>query len=87
MKIPGSRWYGVLLVEKVCNLTERITTQLDECQRLRSVPEWLTRGRTMSVVKDKEKRGDVSNFRPITCLPVMWKLFTGVYTGVLADNL
>ena len=77
----------MLLVEKVYNLTERIATQLDECQCLRSVPEWLTRGRTVLVVKDKEKRGDVSNFRPITCLPVMWKLFTGVYTGVLADNL
>ena len=39
------------------------------------------------VVNDKEKRGDVSNFRPITRLPVMWKLFTGVYAGALTDNL
>ena len=77
----------MLLVEKVYNLTERIATQLDECQCLRSVPEWLTKGRTVLVVNDKEKRGDVLNFTPITCLPVMWKLFTGVYAGALTDNL
>ena len=77
----------MLLVEKVYNLTERIATQLDECQCLRSVPEWLTKGRTVLVVNDKEKRGDVLNFRPITFLPVMWKLFTGVYAGALTDNL
>ena len=73
----------MLLVENVYNLTERIATQLNECPCLRSVPEWLTKGRTVLVVKDKEKGGDLSNFRPITCRPLMWKLFT----GVLADNL
>ena len=29
------------------------------------VPSWLTKGRT------------ASNYRPITCLPLMWKLMTG----------
>ena len=52
----------MLLVEKVYNLTERIATRLDESQFLRSVPEWLTKGRTVLVVNDKEKRGDVLNF-------------------------
>ena len=32
-------------------------------------------GRTVLVVNDKGKVGDVANFRPITCLPLMWKLF------------
>ena len=29
-------------------------------------------------MKDKEKGRDVNNFRPITCLPMIWKLLTGV---------
>ena len=47
---------------------------------MRSVPEWLTKGRTVLVVKDKGKGGEVPNFAPITCLhvPLMWKLFTAV---------
>ena len=46
---------------------------------LRSVPEWLTKGRTVLVVKDKGMGGEVPNFAPITCLhvPLMWKLLTG----------
>ena len=68
----------VFWLKKFGALHERIATQLYECLFLRSVPEWLTKGRTVLVVKVKGKGGDVSNFRPITCLPLMWKLFTGM---------
>ena len=69
-------------LKKFTPLHERIATQLNECLFLRSVPEWLTKGRTVLVVKNKGKGGDVANVRPITCLPLMWKLVT----GVLADT-
>ena len=68
----------VFWLKKFGALHERIATQLYECLFLRSVPEWLTKGRTVLVVKVKGKGGDVSNFRPITYLPLMWKLFTGM---------
>ena len=32
----------------------------------------------MSILKEKEKGNVVPNFRPVTCLPLMWKVFTGV---------
>ena len=38
------------------------------------VPIWLTRGRTSLLQKDKSKGNVASNYRPITCLPLMWKL-------------
>ena len=41
------------------------------------VPSWLTKGRTASLQKDKSKGDIASNCRPITCLPLMWKLLTG----------
>lgn len=68
-------------------LHERIATQLNECLCLRSVPEWLTKGKIMLVVKDKEKGGDVSNFKPITCLPLIWKLFIGVLADTIYEHL
>ena len=42
------------------------------------MPSWLTRGMTSLLQKDKVKDNAVSSYRPITCLPLMWKLLEGV---------
>ena len=42
------------------------------------VPSWLTIGRTSLLQKDKSKGYVASNYRPVTCLPLMWKFLTGV---------
>ena len=39
---------------------------------------WKTKRRTILMQKDKEKGNAASNYRPITCLPLVWKLLTGV---------
>ena len=43
----------------------------------------MTYGRTVSCQKDAAKGNAVDNFRPITCLPLMWKLLT----GIIADDM
>ena len=47
------------------------------------MPSWLTRGRSSLLHKDKSKGNVASNYRPITCLALMWKLLT----GVIADQI
>ena len=47
------------------------------------VPSWLTRGRTSLLLKDKSKDNVASNYRLITCLPLISKLLT----GVIADQI
>ena len=47
------------------------------------MPSWLTRGRTSLLQKGKTKGSVASNYRLITCLPLMWKLLT----GVIADQI
>ena len=47
------------------------------------MPSRLTRGRTSLLQKDKSKGIVASNYRPITCLPLTWKLLT----GVIADQI
>ena len=52
----------------------------------------MVNGRTTLIVKDKTKGNLVSNFRPITCLPMMWKLFTGtiaeeIYSHLESNNI
>ena len=43
--------------------------------------------KTVLIMKDREKGNDVTNFRPITCLPLMWKIFTGILSDELYDHL
>ena len=38
-------------------------------------------------MKDKDQGAIVTNFRPITCLPVMWKLLTGILTDKMYEHL
>ena len=47
------------------------------------MPSWLTRERTSLLQNDTSKGNIASNYRPITCLPLMWKLLT----GAIADQI
>ena len=42
------------------------------------VPDWMTLGKTILCLKDSAKGNAADNFRPISCLPLIWKLTTGV---------
>ena len=37
--------------------------------------------------KDNSKGNVASNYRPITCLPFMWKLLTGVFADQIYAHL
>ena len=64
-----------------------ISMQLDECMTTGKVPSWMTKGRTCLMLKDKSKGNIVSNYRPITCLPLMWKLLTGIIAEEIYQHL
>ena len=51
------------------------------------MPSWLTKGRAVLLQKDKSKGNIVSNYRPITCLPLMWKLLSGVIADQIYGHL
>ena len=51
------------------------------------VPSWLTRARTSLLQKDKSKGNLANNYRPITCLPLLWKLLTGVIADPVYAHL
>ena len=61
----------------------RVRLQLKKCLDSGFVPSWLTRGRTPLLQNDKSKGNVASNYRPLTCLPLMWKLLT----VVIADQI
>ena len=61
--------------------------QLNECISTDETPTWMTRGRACLILKDVTKGSDITNFRPITCLPLMWKVLTGIVSESLYRHL
>ena len=54
---------------------------------LGNVPEWIVKGRTVLIQKDAMKGTQAVNYRPITCLPIMWKLLAGIMGEKLYQHL
>ena len=65
------------------SLHQRVRLQLKECLDSGFLPTWLTRGTTSLLQKDKSKGNVANNYRPITCLPLMWRLLT----NAIADQI
>ena len=82
-KSPGPDLVQGFWVKNFSSLHERVRLQLKKCLDSGFVPSWLIRGRISLLQKDKSKRNVASNSRPITCLPLMSKLLT----GVIADQI
>ena len=82
-KSTGPDLFQGFWLKSFSSLYERVRLQLNECLDSGFVPSWLTRGRTSLLQNDKSKGNVASNCRPITCLPLMWKLLT----GVIADQI
>ena len=51
------------------------------------MPSWLTKGRTALLQKDKSKGNIASDYRPITGLPLMWKLLWAVIADQIYGHL
>ena len=62
----------------------RIVVQLNHIlARERPLPDWMTFRKTLLCQKDTAKGSAFDNYRPISCLPLMWKPMT----GMLAENM
>ena len=64
-----------------------MATKLQLCLTNGKVPLWMVKGRTVLIQKDPQKGNVASNYRPIACLPIMWKLLTGIFADRIYDHL
>ena len=66
-------------IKNLTNLHQRIAGQINSIlKEEESQPEWMTNGRTVLCQKNPMKGNAAENYHPITCLPLMWKLLTGI---------
>ena len=78
-KAPGMDGVQGFWPKTLTSLHEKIAEQLSLILNGDAgLPHWLTLGRTILYLKDTNKGNAVDDFRPISCLPMMWKLLTGV---------
>lgn len=86
-KAPGPDGVRGFWFKRFVSLHGGIAMCLQECLEKGEVPPWMVLGRTVLIQKDKSKRTVVSNYRPIACLPLMWKLLTGILAEKLYGHL
>ena len=87
-KSPGPDFVQGFWMKNFTSLHGRMTEQLSKCfQEEGDVPNWMTEGRTVLIMKDKSKGNSANNYRPITCLPLMWKLLTGLIAEEMYEFL
>ena len=84
---PGEDGLQGFWFKSFSSLHQRICDNFNECLRAKCLPKWLTLGRTVLIQKDKTKGNAASNYRPITCLPLAWKLFTGIIAEKTYEHL
>ena len=68
---------------KATSLHPKLKQHLQECVNDGSVHTWMTEGCTVLIMKDKSKGTVVGNYRPIDCLPLMWKLLTSIFSEAI----
>ena len=65
----------------------RVAHQLNDIVQSKKVSSWLNKGRTVLIPKDSAEGNTPSNFRPITCLPLMWKLLTSMISNKIYEHM
>ena len=69
------------------SLHGRMAEQLNAFLETGTTPEWMTTGRTVLIPKDPKKGNIPSNYRPITCLPIMYKVMAAMISDTMYKHL
>ena len=77
-KAPGPDMVQGYWFKYFTSMHKSLKDNLADCLKAGKVPEWMTKGKTVLIQKDPAKGNDPSNYRPITCLPLAWKILTGI---------
>ena len=78
-KAPGPVGVQGYWLKKLTSLHDRIADQMSELVNNRvPLPVSMITGRTVLFQKDPQKGNVVEHYRPISCLPLLWKLMTGI---------
>ena len=75
-KMPGHDGKHGFYFKKFPSIHGRLALGMNRCLQGVQVPDWMTKGKTTLIQKDPSKGTVPNNYRPMTCLPIMWKILT-----------
>ena len=73
---PGHDGIHGFWFKKFASIHDRLALEMNRCLQGTQVPEWMTKGNTTLIQKNPSKGTAPKNYRPITCLRMMWKILT-----------
>ena len=83
-KAPGPDGVQGYWIKNLTALHERMADHMNDLINNRvTIPVWMTTGRSVLCQKNQERGSTVDNYRLISCLPLAWKLMT----GIIADSM
>ena len=86
-KAPGPNGVHGYWIEIPVSMQERIAFHLQSYIGRGEVPDWMTSGSTVLLLKTKSKRSKVRNYRLITCLPLTSKLLASIVADKIYNHL
>ena len=86
-KTPGHDGLHGFRFKKFTSIPERQALKMNRCQQEAQEPDWITKGKTTLILKDPSKGTAPNNYRPITCLPMMWKILTAQIREEIYNSL
>ena len=75
-KTPGHDGIYGFWFKKFTSIHDRLSLEMNGCLQGAHVPEWMTKGKTALIQKEPSKGTAPNNYKPVTCLPMMWKILT-----------
>ena len=75
-KTPGHDGIHGFWFKKFTSIHDRLALEMNRCLQDAQVPDWMTKEKTILIKKDPSKGIAPNNYRPITCLLMMWKIST-----------
>ena len=74
--MPGHDGIHGFWFKKFTSIHNRLVLEMNRCPQGAQVPEWMNKGKITLIQKDPSKGTAPNKYRPITCLPMMWKILT-----------
>ena len=91
-KTPGHDGIHGFWFNKFTSIHDRLALKMNRCLQDAQVPDWMTKRKTTLIQKDPSKGTAPNNYRPITCLPMMWQILTAqirekIYYSLISRRL
>ena len=64
-----------------------LALEMNRCLEGAQLPDWVTKRKTTLIQKDPSNGNAPNNYRPIICLPMMWKILTVQIREKIYDSL